>query len=62
MDRIFILRFNNYYNRQIKKFDTLDEYLPYLMYQNDGKPGEWIVNFRPIDGISSSQKIIWKGG
>ena len=30
MNDLYLLNFNNYYNRIIKKFDTLSEYEPFL--------------------------------
>ena len=47
----FYLGFNNYYNRQVKKFDNLDDYQEYLIYTVDN------VNFKPGDGISTTQKV-----
>ena len=47
---LHILKFNNYYNRIIKRFDTLQEYLPYQI-------GDTMlnVNFVPNDGVATTQ-------
>lgn len=55
MSNIYIVKYNNYYNRIIKKFDTLAEYqaLPNQVQRdisfnpNDGITTTQIVNFRP---------------
>ena len=45
---IYVLSgFNNYYNRIVKKFDTLEEYQPYITHiQSD-------YNFVPNDGVNT---------
>lgn len=45
---VILVQFNDYYNRTIKKLDTVAEYFeyPYLVYQNQ--------NFYPSDGINTS--------
>ena len=52
MLNFYLLKFNNYYNREEKKFETIEEYLPYLIM--DVKPG--IVNWTPADGIDTTWK------
>lgn len=44
---IFLKNFNNYYNRELKKFDTLTGYADYMVgtLQN--------VNFNPNDGVNT---------
>ena len=48
---LYLLQFNNYFNRQIKKRDTLEEYADYVV--------ETIadVNFKPNDGYQTSQIV-----
>lgn len=47
---LYTLKYNNYYNRIIKKYDTLDEYLA-----NDYYEVFIGTNFVPNDGISTDQ-------
>lgn len=45
---IYVLSgFNNYYNRVIKKFDTLNEYEPYFMHTQEN------FNFVPNDNVNT---------
>lgn len=50
---LYLLKYNNYYNREVKKFDTITSYLPYRV--TDVITG--IVNFVVADGIDTTQKI-----
>ena len=51
---LYLLQYNNYYNRQVKKFDTLQQYLvsPYYSDQVVEK-----VSFNPNDGINTEQIV-----
>lgn len=50
---LYLLRYNNYYNRQLKVLNSLDDYEPYSL-------GSVInVNFIPNDGIYAKQVINW---
>ena len=51
---LYLLQYNNYYNRQVKKFDTLQQYLvsPYYSGQVVEK-----VSFNPNDGINTEQIV-----
>lgn len=54
LSTLYLLRFNNYYNRVLKRYDTLSEYEPYMLgsaIQN--------VNFIPNDGVYAKQVINW---
>lgn len=51
---LYLLRYNNYYNRILKKYDTLDEYEDYII----GVPLP-NINFIPNDGITAKQVINW---
>lgn len=51
---LYLLKFNNYYNRIVKKFDTLAEYLVTPYYNNDVIEN---VNFNPNDGVDTEQII-----
>ena len=51
---LYLLKFNNYYNRIVKKFDTLAEYLVTPYYNNDVVEN---VNFNPNDGVDTEQII-----
>ena len=48
---LYILTYNNYFNRQLKKLDTVADYLPFLNLQIDN------VSFNPNDGIATSQIV-----
>lgn len=58
---LYLLQYNNYYNRITKKFETAAEYLPYLcdgvLSQNPING----INFIPNDGIVAEQIINWDG-
>ena len=45
---IYVIKYNNYFNRRLLKEDTLESYLAheYIRYDN--------INFVPNDGISTS--------
>lgn len=44
---IYILNYNNYYNRLVKKEDSLAGYIPYVIYTQAGR------NFNPNDGVNT---------
>ena len=46
---LYLLSYNNYYNRIVKKEDTLDAYLEYQSYE------PLSCNFNPADGIDTEQ-------
>ena len=50
---LYLLKYNNYYNREVKKFDNITAYLSYLV--TDVMTG--IINFTPADGIDTTQII-----
>lgn len=50
---LYCLHYNNYYNRIIKKEDTIAGYLPYLLYKAEN------INFNPNDGVSTTQILNW---
>lgn len=49
---LYLLHYNNYYNRIVKKEETLSDYLPYQI-------GETIenINFIPNDFINTEQIV-----
>lgn len=47
----FYTGFNNYYNRKVRKFDTIQEYQDYLIYIIDN------ISFDPKDGINTTQIV-----
>ena len=48
MQICYLLNFNNYYNREYKKLNTVWDYEPYIKYN-------WTnVNFNPGDGITTT--------
>lgn len=48
MATVYLYKFNNYYNRQVKKYDTLAEYGSYY-YMETGTN----ANFNPNDGVNT---------
>lgn len=52
---LYLLHYNNYYNRIVKKEETLSDYLPYQI-------GETIenINFIPNDFINTEQIVNWQ--
>lgn len=62
LSTIYLLQYNNYYNRQVKKYDSLSPYLSFLcegVLNQNPIPN---VNFIPNDGIQAKQVINWDGG
>lgn len=58
---LYPLRYNNYGNRIIKKFDDLTGYVPYYMYNHGGMPVYFDINFQLGDGIDTQQVLTdWK--
>lgn len=54
MNTLYILNFNNYFNRQVMKFDNLVDYEEYMLgYPMTG------IGFNPNDGITAEQTINW---
>lgn len=51
---LYLLKYNNYYNRKAMKFDTLAEYLVTPYYDNEYVEN---VNFNPNDGVNTSQVV-----
>lgn len=63
---LYLLKFNNYYNRQIKRYDALVNYLAdeYLCVSNDISDQNPIIdiNFIPNDGITAYPlPVNWNG-
>lgn len=52
MYNLYFLKFNNYINRIIKKFDTIEEYIPYISGKREN------MNFNLNDGVSASTEAI----
>lgn len=48
---LYFLIYNNYYNRIVKKEDTLSDYLDYLV----GEPVQGVINWNPRDGVNTEQ-------
>lgn len=57
--RIALYKFNNYYNRKLKKKDTYLQYAPYMLPGGTNPVQD--VNFKPDDNIDTQQKINWNG-
>lgn len=52
---LHLLRYNNYYNRIIKRYDTIEEYEDYILESFSN------INFNPNDGITAEQIINYNG-
>lgn len=48
---LYVLNYNNYYNRILKKFDTINEYSEYIIYTLE------TANFNPTDGVNTTHVI-----
>ena len=48
---LYILSYNNYYNRLVKSFDTMEGYEPYVIYTLQA------TNFSPNDGVNTQHVI-----
>lgn len=48
---LYFLKYNNYYNRIVKKEDTLEGYLQYQV----GEPVQGVINWNPRDGVDTEQ-------
>lgn len=55
LSNLHLLRYNNYYNRQLKILNKLSDYEPYRLGILTN------INFIPNDGIYTKQVINWKG-
>ena len=51
---LYCLNYNNYYNRIIKKEETIDGYLPYLLDRVMTN-----IAFNPSDGVTTNQILNW---
>lgn len=56
---LYLLQFNNYYNRIVRFYPTTAEYEDYLCEGGNAIIGN--VNFIPNDGVSAQQDINWNG-
>ena len=48
---LYILSYNNYYNRLVKSFDNMEDYEPYVIYTLQ------TTNFSPNDGVNTQHVI-----
>lgn len=48
---LYVLNYNNYYNRILKKFNNIGEYSDYVIYQIE------TANFNPNDGVNTTHTI-----
>lgn len=48
---LYFLKYNNYYNRIVKRENTLSDYLEYQV----GVPVQGVINWNPRDGVSTEQ-------
>ena len=52
---LYLLKYNNYYNRIVKKHDTINEYADNIVANFEG------INFNPNNGISAIQVLNYDG-
>lgn len=45
---LYILKYNNYYNRLVKSYDSMEDYEPYITYTLQS------TNFNPADGVDTT--------
>lgn len=50
---LYFLKYNNYYNRLVKKEDSIEDYLQYVV----GSPLVGCINWNPNDGINTEQVV-----
>lgn len=50
---LYFLKYNNYYNRMVKKEDSLEGYLQYAV----GSPLTGCINWNPNDGVDTEQVV-----
>lgn len=48
---LHVLKYNNYYNRLVKSFDSAEDYEPYVIYTLED------TNFKPNDGVNTEHVI-----
>ena len=48
---LYLLKFNNYYNRLVKAYDRLEYYKPYVVYTLNA------TNFNPADGVNTNHVV-----
>lgn len=62
---LYLLKYNNYYNRQARRERTLDDYMPYLLPVTQNpmitQPVIQKYSFKPNDGIRTYADINWYG-
>lgn len=59
--RVYILKYNTYFDRVYKREETVSAYSQYLLYDKLNNPGIFNVDFKPKDGVSTTQIINWTG-
>ena len=50
---LYFMKYNNYYNRIVKKFDNIDNYVDYMI---DGSPTQTVL-WNPGDGVDTVQVL-----
>lgn len=61
MYNVYLLQYNNYFNRIVKGFQTLAEYAPYVLEHAPEVNPVPNVNFNPNDGVNTEQIVNWNG-
>ena len=50
---LYFMKYNNYYNRIVKKFDNIDDYVDYMI---DSSPTQTVL-WNPGDGVNTVQVL-----
>lgn len=61
LSNIYLLKFNNYYNRQLKIYNDLATYQSFMCNGILSQNPLTRVNFIPSDGVNTTQVINWDG-
>ena len=61
MNSLYLLRYNNYFNRIVKQEANLSGYMPYVLSDVPSSNPLLNINFNPNDGIQTEQIINWRG-
>lgn len=65
MSKLYLLQYNNYYNRQLRREDTIEAYEKYLVSNSPDKNGNSCIienaNFIDLDFTNTTQVVNWNG-
>lgn len=61
MSNLYVLQYNNYFNRIVKKLPAISDYAEYMLNNAPGYNPLQNINFNPNDAINAEQVINWNG-